>query len=331
MNPRPATAVRCVLAHPGAPEAIGFERVELAPPGPGEVLVRQHAIGVNFIDTYQRSGLYPLALPSGLGIEAAGTVEAVGHGVRGLRPGARVAYAGGPPGAYASRRLVDAARLVRLPETVSFECAASVLLKGLTVHMLLHRLRRLARGETIVVHAAAGGVGLILGQWARALGLVAIGTAGGPRKCALAAGHGYAHTVDYDREDFVARVRELTGGRGVPMVLDSVGRRTFEGSLACLGPRGLLVSFGDASGPPPPVSCTQLGRAGSLFVTRPVVTHYTARRDALLGAARALFERLARGDVRPPDPTRYPLADAARCHADLEARRTSGSVVLVPD
>ncbi|PXV70597.1 NADPH:quinone reductase-like Zn-dependent oxidoreductase [Sinimarinibacterium flocculans] len=297
-------------------------------PGPGEVRVRHHAVGVNFIDTYHRGGLYPVPLPSGLGSEAAGVVETVGEGVTQLRAGDRVAYAGGPLGAYAESRVMPAAPLLKLPDGIGFDTAAAMMLKGLTAQYLLRQTFVVQPGQTILLHAAAGGVGLIAAQWARALGATVIGTVGSDDKAELARAHGCAHVINYRRENVVEHVREITGGRGVPVVYDGVGKDTFFASLDCLAPRGLLVSYGNASGAVPPFALLELSNRGSLYVTRPTLVHYTATRDALEAAAAELFDAVASGAVRIEIAQRYPLADAAIAHADLQARRTTGSIVL---
>jgi NADPH2:quinone reductase len=292
--------------------------------------VRHTAIGVNFIDTYHRSGLYPVALPSGLGMEAAGVVEAVGPDVSEVAVGQRVAYAAGPPGAYATHRNVRAAVLVPLPDAISDELAAAALLKGMTVELLVRRAFAVEPGSTVLWHAAAGGVGLIACQWLAHLGVTVIGTVGSDEKAALARAHGCAHPVVYTREDFVARVRELTDGQGVPVVYDSVGRATFDGSLQCLRRRGMLVGFGNASGKPEPFDLARLAQGGSLFVTRPTLFDYVATRQELLASASALFDVLARGVVKVEVRQRWPLRQAEAAHRALQGRETSGSTVLVP-
>lgn len=314
----------------GGPEVLAWQEVAAKPPAAGEVTVRHAAVGLNFIDTYHRNGLYPLPLPSGIGIEGAGVVEAVGADVGDFRTGDRVAYAGGPVGAYAELRNLPADRLLRLPDSISFESAAAMLLQGLTAAYLLRRTYRVQAGDRILIHAAAGGVGLIACQWAKALGATVIGTVGSEAKAELARSHGCAHVIDYSREDFAARVRELTGGEGVAAVYDGVGRTTFEGSLDSLRPLGMMVSYGNASGPVPPVDLLQLSQKGSLFLTRPTLVHYTARREDLLALGAELFAAVAGGQVRIAVNQTYPLAEAARAHADLEARRTTGSSILVP-
>ena len=312
----------------GGPEVMAWVAHAPGAPGPGEVRVRHHAVGVNFIDTYHRGGLYPVPLPSGLGSEAAGVVEAVGEGVTQLRAGDRVAYAGGPLGAYAESRVMPAAPLLKLPDGIGFDTAAAMMLKGLTAQYLLRQTFVVQPGQTILLHAAAGGVGLIAAQWARALGAIVIGTVGSDDKAELARAHGCAHVINYRRENVVERVREITGGRGVPVVYDGVGKDTFFASLDCLAPRGLLVSYGNASGAVPPFALLELSNRGSLYVTRPTLVHYTATRDALEAAAAELFDVVASGAVRIEIAQCYPLADAAIAHADLQARRTTGSIVL---
>jgi NADPH2:quinone reductase len=314
----------------GPPEVLRIEETEPGEPGAGEVLLRQQAVGLNFVDIYQRSGLYPLPLPSGLGTEAAGIVEAIGSGVADLAPGDRAACATGPIGACCDVRVMPAATLVKLPDAIAFDQAAAMMLKGLTAQYLLRRTYRVQAGDVILVHAAAGGVGLILCQWAKALGATVIGTVGSEEKAALAAAHGCTHPIVYTRENFVARVRALTGGDGVPVVYDSVGRDTFEGSLSCLRPLGMLVSFGQASGPVPPFDIGELSRRGSLFLTRPTLFTYAAKRPDLLAMAAELFDAVLSGKVRIAINQRYPLRDIVSAHRDLEARRTTGSTVLVP-
>jgi NADPH2:quinone reductase len=314
----------------GGPEVLQWEAVEPAAPGPGEVRVRHHAVGLNYIDTYHRSGLYPVPLPSGIGQEAAGVVEAVGEGVTEVAPGDRVAYAGGPLGAYAEVRNLPANVLVKLPDTISFEQGAAMMLQGLTAQYLLRRTYRVQPGDTVLIHAAAGGVGTIACQWAKALGATVIGTVGSDEKAAIARAHGCDHAIVYTRENFVERVRELTGGEGVPVVYDSIGADTFMASLACLRPLGMMVLFGASSGPVPPFDCTLLAKMGSLFLTRPTLFTYAAKRADLLAMAAELFEVVAAGAVKVEINQRYALADAAQAHRDLEARRTTGSTVLLP-
>jgi NADPH:quinone reductase len=312
----------------GGPEVLVWEDVPVPAPGPGEALVRQRAIGLNFIDVYQRTGLYPVALPAVLGQEAAGVVEAVGPGVTEVAVGERVAY-GGMPGAYAEVRTLPAERLVKPPDGITDELAAAIMLKGMTAEFLLRRCHRVSSGETIVFHAAAGGVGQIACQWAKALGATVIGTVGSVAKVDVARRHGCDHVV-LTTEDVAARVRSLTGGTGAAVVYDSVGRDTFEASLDSLRPRGLLVSFGNASGPVPPFAPLVLTTKGSLFLTRPSLVHYIATRAELLESAGALFDAVLAGKIRVEIGQRYPLAEATRAHADLEGRRTTGPSVLVP-
>ena len=315
---------------PGCPEALRWERVEVGDPGPGEVRLRHLAVGLNFIDVYHRTGLYPLDPPFVPGLEAAAVVEALGEGVEDLAVGDRVAYGAGPPGAYAQERLMPAARLVRVPPGVGDRQAAAMMLQGMTVEYLLRRTYPVRAGDTILLHAAAGGVGLIACQWARHLGATVIGTVGSDEKAELARAHGCEHPVVYTRESFVEKVRELTGGRGVPVVYDSVGRDTFLDSLACLGPRGVMVSFGQSSGPVAPLDPGRLAAGGSLFLTRPTLMTYVAERRELLDSAAALFEVVAAGHVKVEVRQTFPLADAARAHQALEGRRTTGSTVLLP-
>lgn len=315
---------------PGGPENFARTEIERPEPGPGEARVRHTAIGLNFLDVYHRSGLYPWPVDRDLvpGSEAAGVVEATGPGVADVSPGDRVAYTQ-PLGAYATVRTIAADRLVRLPDPISDEAAASLMLKGLTAHYLIHSTFRVEPGMTVLVQAAAGGVGLILGQWLKAMGVTAIGTAGGPEKVALAADHGYAHVIDYRAEDFVPRVRDLTGGAGVPVVYDSVGRDTWRGSLACLRPHGTFVCFGQASGTIEGFSMADLAR-GSLYACRPVLFHYIATPDALRARAAALFAAVASGAIRADVRQRRLLVEVAGAHQDLEARRTTGATVLIP-
>lgn len=312
----------------GGPEVLKFETVEVGDPGPGEVLLRQSAAGLNFIDTYQRTGLYPLpSFPAVLGMEGAGVVEAVGVGVTEVDIGDRVAYSMAP-GAYAEQRLVPAAVLVRLPDGISEDQGAAMMLKGCTAQYLIRRTYRIEAGDTILIHAAAGGVGLIVCQWAKHLGATVIGTAGGPDKVALAEAHGCDHAIDYTTEDFVERVGEITNGAGVPVVYDSVGRDTFLPSMDCLQPRGLLVSFGQSSGAIPPFDPGVLAQKGSLFLTRPTLGTYIATREELEATAGELFDVVVSGAVKIEVNQTYPLEDAATAHRDLEARKTTGSTVL---
>ncbi|MGC8508338.1 MAG: quinone oxidoreductase family protein [Thiomonas sp.] len=314
----------------GGPEVLQWRTLELPTPGPGQVLLRHEAVGLNFIDVYHRTGLYPQPLPGSLGGEAAGVIEAVGPGVQGFAVGDRVGYCTGAPGAYAQRRIMPVAPLIKLPDDITFEVAAASLLKGLTAYYLLHRTWALKRGEVALFHAAAGGVGLIAGQMARAIGAVLIGTAGSPQKCALALENGYAHAIDYVQNDFVARVKDLTGRRGVPVVFDSIGKDTWERSLACLQPFGLMVSFGNASGAVPPIKLTDLAAAGSLYVTRPTLGTHMADPVVKQQMADTLFALIRSGQVRIHIHQRYPLADAAQAHRDLQARKTIGSTILLP-
>ena len=314
----------------GGPEVMVWEDVEVGRPGPGEARIRHTAVGLNFIDTYHRSGLYPLpGLPAVLGREAAGVVEEIGEGVTDLAPGDRVAYPMGP-GSYAEEAVISADRLLLLPDGIEDTQAAAMMLKGITAHYLLRRTFRVEPGQTILFHAAAGGVGLIACQWAKALGATVIGTVGTAEKAELAAAHGCDHPIVYTTESFVDRVKELTDGRGVPVVYDSVGKDTFEGSLDCLAPLGLMVSYGNASGPVPPFSILTLSAKGSLFLTRPTLATFIARREDLLSAGRELFDVVVRGAVKVEVNQTYPLEDAATAHRDLESRKTTGSTVLIP-
>jgi NADPH2:quinone reductase len=312
----------------GGPEVLVWEDVEVGDPGQGQVRIRHHAVGLNYLDTYHRSGLYPLPLPSGCGSEAAGVVEAVGAGVTDLKVGDRVAYAGGAPGAYSEARLYPADRLVKLPAAVSFETAAAMMLKGMTAQYLIKRTFKVQPGMTVLWHAAAGGVGLIACQWLKLLGVKVIGTVGSDEKAALARAHGCEHTIVYTREDFVERVKEITGGKGVPVCYDSVGKLTFMGSLDCMQPLGMMVSFGNSSGPVDPISPAILAPKGSLFLTRPTLVTYTAKREDLVACASDLFEVVGSGKVKIEIAQRYALKDAAQAHRDLEARKTTGSTVL---
>jgi NADPH:quinone reductase len=313
----------------GGPEVLQIDEVAVGDPGPGQARVRHKAIGVNFVDVYQRSGLYPMQVPATAGNEGAGVVEAVGPGVTSVKAGDRVTYTG-LPGSYCDLRLVPAERLVKLPEGVSEETAASMTLKGFTVQYLIHRTYAVKPGDTVLWHAAAGGVGLIAGQWLKAIGAVTIGTVGSDEKAALAKAHGWQHVINYSKENFVEKVKALTGGKGVPVVYDSVGKTTWEGSLDCLRPRGLMVSFGNASGPVAPVNLGILSTKGSLYVTRPTLATYIASRPELEETASSLFAVVKSGKVRIETTKRYQLADAAQAHRDLEGRKTTGSVVLVP-
>ncbi|HEX4330959.1 MAG TPA: quinone oxidoreductase [Usitatibacter sp.] len=315
----------------GGPEVLQWEDVTVAQPGANEALVRHKAVGLNYIDTYHRSGLYPMALPSGLGLEAAGVIEAVGAGVTEFKAGDRVAYANGPVGAYSELKVHPVDRLVKIPDGISFEQAASMMLQGLTVQYLLRRLHVVPKsGDTVLLHAAAGGIGLIACQWAKALGINVIGTVGSEEKAKLAREHGAAHTIVYTKEDFQARVLEITGGKKVPIVYDSVGKDTFMKSLDCLQVRGLMVSFGNASGAVGPTDLGILSAKGSLYVTRPTLISYTAKRDELVAAAKELFDMVLSGKVKVAPRQSYALKDAAQAHRDLESRKTTGSTVLIP-
>jgi NADPH:quinone reductase len=317
----------------GGPEQMKLVDLPVGEPGPGEVRIRHHACGLNFIDVYQRTGLYPNPLPLTLGMEGAGVIEAVGEGVTHLRPGDRAAYAGNPPGSYSEGRVMPAKTVCKLPDGIAFDTAAGMMLKGLTAQYLLKRtlpVEGLQAGDHVLFHAAAGGVGLIACQWAKALGLQLIGTAGSAAKCALALEHGAAHAIDYSKEDFVARVKEITGGKGVKVVYDSVGKDTFERSLDCLRPFGLMASFGNASGPVPPIAPGILGPKGSLYLTRQTLFAHIATREATQAMADDLFAVVGSGQVKIRIDQRYALADVAQAHAALEARKTTGSSVLMP-
>ena len=323
-----AKAIR--YARTGGPEVLEVVDVEVGEPGPGEARVRNHAIGLNFIDVYFRNGLYPAPLPGGLGHEAAGVVEAVGEGVQHVKPGDRVAYAARPNGAYSDLRVMPADILVKLPDEIDFETGAAMMLQGLTVQYLFRRTYPLKAGDTILFHAAAGGVGLIACQWARAMGVNLIGTVGSNEKAALAKSHGAAHVINYNREDVVQRVLEITNGAKVPVVYDSVGKDTFLRSLDCLQPLGLMVSFGNSSGAVPPFALTELVSRGSLFITRPTLQTYASTREKLEAMAADLFQMVSSGQIQIEINQRFPLADAARAHIELEARRTTGKTILLP-
>ena len=314
----------------GGPEVLQLDDIEVGDPAEGQARIRNTAIGLNFIDTYHRSGLYPLPLPSGIGLEAAAVVEAVGKGVTNVMPGDRVGYAGGPPGAYSQSRLIPADRLVKVPEGISDNEVAAMMLKGLTVWYLLRRTYRVEKGETVLFHAAAGGVGLIACQWLKALGVTVIGTVGSDDKARIAKAHGCDHTIVYTKENFVERVKEITGGRKVPVVYDSVGKDTFMGSLDCLQPRGLLCIFGNGSGPVAAFDLNLLAAKGSLYVTRPTLMVYTARRKDLEAGAKELFDVVKSGKVKIEINQTYKLEEAAQAHRDLEGRKTTGSTVLLP-
>jgi NADPH2:quinone reductase len=314
----------------GGPEVLQWEEVAVPAPAAGEATVRQHAVGLNFIDIYHRTGLYPAPLPSGIGLEAAGVVEAVGAAVTDLAVGDRVAYAGGPIGAYAELRNIPADRLVKLPESIDFRAGAAMMLQGLTAQYLLRRTYRVQPGDTILIHAAAGGVGLIVCQWAKVLGATVIGTVGSSEKAALATAHGCDHAIVYTRENFAERVREITKGEGVPVVYDSIGKDTFQGSLDCLRPLGMMVTFGNASGPVPPFDLLDLSKRGSLFITRPSLMAYTAKRGDLISMADELFEVVVAGRVKIEVKQTYALKNAAQAHRDLAARKTTGSSIMLP-
>ncbi|RYF82929.1 MAG: quinone oxidoreductase [Comamonadaceae bacterium] len=321
------------IDRPGGPEELKIVEVEVGEPGPGQIRIRHHAVGLNFIDIYQRGGVYSLPMPLQLGMEAAGVVEAVGEGVTHLKVGDRAAYASQPPGAYCELRVMPATCVCRLPDDISFETGAAMMLKGLTTQYLLKKTlpaEGLQPGDFVLFHAAAGGVGLIACQWAKALGLQLIGTAGSDAKCQLALQHGAAHAINYSTEDFAARVKDITGGQGVKVVYDSVGKDTFEGSLACLRPFGLLASFGNGSGPVPPFSTSALAK-GSYYLTRPTLFTHIATRESTQAMADDLFAVVQSGAVRIPVEQRYKLADVQQAHRDLEARRTTGCTVLTLD
>ena len=314
----------------GGPEVMELVEVALGAPGPGEAQVRHEAIGLNYIDVYFRSGLYPQPLPAGLGLEGAGVVEAVGEGVSHVKVGDRVAYAGRPNGAYAQARNMPADVLLVLPDSIAFETGAAMMLQGLTVQYLFHRTVALKAGDTVLFHAAAGGVGLIACQWAKVMGVTLIGTVGSDEKGALALAHGASHVINYNKENFVERVRELTGGKGVSVVYDSIGKDTFIGSLDCLAPLGMMVSFGNASGPVPAFSLQELASRGSLFITRPSLMSYMAKREDLEASAKSLFGVVASGEVKIEVRQRYNLDQVALAHTELEARKTTGSSILLP-
>jgi NADPH2:quinone reductase len=313
----------------GGPEVLQLDDIQVGDPAQGQVRIRHSAIGVNFVDTYQRSGLYPMQLPATAGNEGAGVVEAVGPGVTDLKTGDRICYTG-LPGSYCEQRLVPADRMVKLPQGISEEQAASMLLKGLTVHYLIFSTYAVKKGDTVLWHAAAGGVGLIACQWLKALGITTIGTAGSEEKMALAKAHGADHVINYSSGGFVEKVKAITGGKGVPVVYDSVGKSTWEGSLDCLCPRGLMVSFGNASGPVAPVNLGILAAKGSLYVTRPTLATYIAARADLVERSNALFDIVKSGKVKIEATGKYKLADAAQAHRDLESRKTTGSIILTP-
>jgi len=313
----------------GGPEVLQLDDISIGDPGPGQVRIRHTAIGVNFVDTYQRSGLYPMQLPGVAGNEGAGVVEAVGPGVKELKKGDRIAYTG-LPGSYCEERIVPADRMVKVPKGISDEQAASMMLKGMTVHYLIFTTYKVKKGDTVLWHAAAGGVGLIACQWLKKLGVTTIGTVGSDEKGELAKAHGCHHVINYSRENFLERVKEITKGKKLPVVYDAVGKTTWDGSLDCLQPRGLMVSFGNASGAVPPVNLGILSAKGSLYVTRPTLATHIATRADLVKRSKDLFEVVKSGKVKIETTARYKLADAQAAHRDLEGRKTTGSVVLVP-
>ena len=317
-----------IIEEHGGPEVLKVVDREVGDPGPGEVRLAHKVCGLNFIDVYQRSGLYPMQLPHALGMEASGLVEAVGDGVTHIKAGDRVAYAANPPGAYAEARVMPAAQVCPLPDGITFEQGAAMMLKGMTVDYLFHRTTPLKAGDTVLFHAAAGGVGLIACQWAKSEGITLIGTAGSDEKCALAKAHGATHVINYRTENCTDRVRELTGGKGVDVVMDSIGADTFEGSLDCLKPLGMMISFGNASGPVPPISIGILGQKGSLKITRPTLFTHIADHAACQAMARRLFGKVTGGEVKIRIDQRFPLDRVADAHRALEARQTTGSTIL---
>lgn len=324
-----AKAVR--IHEPGGPEQLRYDDVEVGDPGEGEVRLKQTAIGLNYIDVYHRSGLYPIAnLPAAIGLEAAAVVESVGPGVTDFASGDRVAYANPPLGAYASERVMPAHRLIKLPDAIDDRQAAAMMLQGMTVQYLVRRTCAVQSGDLVLLHAAAGGVGLIACQWLNALGATTIGTVGSDEKAELARAHGCHHVVNYREENFVDRVKEITGGRGVRVVYDSIGKDTFESSLDCLQPLGMMVTFGNATGPIDNFNPAALAQKGSLFVTRPTLMTYTAARDDMVAMASELFDMVTSGKVNIEINQEYPLAEAAQAHRDLEARKTTGSTILLP-
>ncbi|MCP1336501.1 quinone oxidoreductase family protein [Futiania mangrovi] len=318
------------IQRPGSPEVIEVVDLDVPAPGKGEIRVRHTAVGLNFIDTYHRSGLYPLQMPSGLGLEAAGVVEAVGSGVTGLSEGDRIAYGTGPIGSYAEARVMPADKVVKLPGSISDETGAAMMLKGMTAQYLIRRIYPVQAGETVLFHAIAGGVGLIACQWLKALGATVIGTAGSEDKADLAKAHGCDHVILYRKEDIAERVKEITGGKKVPVVFDGVGKDTWVPSLDSLQPRGLLVSYGNASGPVRDVDLGILSAKGSLFVTRPTLMHYTATPDEMRATAQDVIDVVASGKVKIDINQRYALSDARQAHEDLEARKTTGQTILIP-
>lgn len=313
----------------GGPEVLTYEDVEVGAPGPGEIRVTHEACGLNFIDTYHRSGLYPLPLPSPIGLEGAGTVTEIGDGVTDLAVGDRIAYSSGPIGSYSTERVMPAAKVVKLPDGIDTKQAAGMMLKGMTVEYLIRRTYAVKPGDTVLWHAAAGGVGLIACQWLKQIGATIIGTTGSEEKAELAKAHGCDHVILYREEDVVSKVKELTDGKGVPVVYDSVGKDTWEMSLDCLQPRGLMVSFGNASGPVDNVNLGILAAKGSVYVTRPTLMTYTATREDMVDSATALFDAVGKG-LKIEVNQSYPLAEVQQAHADLEARKTTGSTILIP-
>ncbi|WP_127900979.1 quinone oxidoreductase family protein [Solirhodobacter olei] len=323
-----ATAKTVIIEETGGPEKLKIVDRPLGTPGPGEILIRHNAIGLNFIEVYQRTGLYKNPLPLTMGMEASGVVEAVGEGVTHLKPGDRAAYAANPPGAYCEARVMPAVHVMPLPDAISFEEGAAMMLKGLTVVYLFERITPIARGEVVLMQAAAGGVGLIGCQWARSEGITLIGTAGSKEKCDLALANGAAHAINYRTEDFAARVREITGGEGVHVVMDSVGRDTFDGSLSCLRPFGFMMLFGASSGPVPLFDLGRLAAGGSLKITRPSLFNYIARHEDCMSMSQRLFEKVASGQVKIDIGQSFPLEEVAEAHRALEARATTGSTIL---
>ena len=323
--------VKAIRFHsPGGPEVMRLEDVDLAAPAAGEVQVKHTAIGLNYIDTYHRSGLYPLPLPHGLGMEGAGTVAAIGSGVSGFSVGDRIAYAAPPPGSYAEARNIEATKVVKVPDAVDDKTAAAMMLKGMTAQYLIRQVYKVQSGDTILIHAAAGGVGLIVSQWAKALGATVIGTVGSDAKAELAKANGCDHPIVYTRDNFVEKVLEITGGKKLPVVYDSIGKDTWPASLDVLRPRGMMVSFGQASGPIPPVDLGVFAQKGSLVFTRPTLMTFTATKEGLAEMANDLFAAVASGKVRINIDQTYALADAVKAHQDLEGRKTTGSTILLP-
>ncbi|WP_340116364.1 quinone oxidoreductase [Pelagibius sp. 7325] len=323
--------VKAIRIHePGGPEVLKYEDIEVPAPGSGEVLLQQKACGLNYIDVYHRMGVYPLHYPATIGMEGMGVVEAVGEGVSAFKPGDRVAYADMPPGAYAEARVMPWHRLVKLPDAIDDQTAAAMMLQGMTVEYLVRRTFKVQQGDTVLFHAAAGGVGLIACQWLNAIGATVIGTVGSEEKAEMAKAHGCHHTINYRKENFVERVKELTDGKGVPVVYDSVGKDTFDGSLDCLQPRGMMVLFGAASGPAPSIDPNVLNKKGCLYLTRPSLMVYNKEREELETCAAALFAMVTSGKVKIEVNQTYPLSETAQAHRDLEARKTTGSTVLLP-